>query len=299
MGQINDVVVVGNIGIDTNVYLHGTEIDFSVEANFTRNIDTIGQAGGYAVRAYRGLGWKTAFIGTAGDDIWGNSIEASLQEAQVDTRGLWVDRQGTSRSVNIINSRGLRKNFYDGKDHMNLDPPLEICKIVLRGAKLVHCNIPNWARKLLPSIKHAGIKLACDIQDIVDIHDPYRRDFIQAADFLFFSATNFRDTDRLVCELNGINQDSVLICGMGEAGCKVWDGKALTHYPAFVSEREVIDTNGAGDTLAAVFLCKHVLENRSLDESITTAQKAARLICSMRADEKAQLSHFGWAGMNR
>ena len=36
-----DVAVVGNVGVDTNVYLSAQGIDFSVEANFTENIDCV------------------------------------------------------------------------------------------------------------------------------------------------------------------------------------------------------------------------------------------------------------------
>jgi hypothetical protein len=52
------VVVIGNIGIDTNVYFSGDRIDLTVEANFTSNIDMIGQAGGYASRGYAALGYR-------------------------------------------------------------------------------------------------------------------------------------------------------------------------------------------------------------------------------------------------
>jgi len=47
-----DVVVVGNAGMDTNVYLKTLEVDYSVEANFTENIDSVGQGGGYTSRLY-------------------------------------------------------------------------------------------------------------------------------------------------------------------------------------------------------------------------------------------------------
>ena len=58
-----DVVVIGNVGIDTNVYLAGDEINFQIESNFTENIDYVGQAGGYAARGFAQLGYRTAFIG--------------------------------------------------------------------------------------------------------------------------------------------------------------------------------------------------------------------------------------------
>src|SRR5512140_3731095 len=110
-----DVVVVGNAGIDTNVYLAGEEIDFSVEANFTRNIDCIGQAGGYASRGYAAMGLRTAFIGAVGDDVNGEWIRRAFTQQGIDTRGMFIDPAGTSRSINIMYKDGHRKNFYDGK----------------------------------------------------------------------------------------------------------------------------------------------------------------------------------------
>ena len=48
MSAINpQVVVIGNIGIDTNVYLPGNAIDLLHEAIFTENLDTVGQAGAF------------------------------------------------------------------------------------------------------------------------------------------------------------------------------------------------------------------------------------------------------------
>jgi len=38
---MSDVVVVGNAGIDTNVFLYGADVDFSVEANFSDTLDTV------------------------------------------------------------------------------------------------------------------------------------------------------------------------------------------------------------------------------------------------------------------
>jgi hypothetical protein len=40
-----EVVVLGNVGVDINVYLPGRDVDWSVEANFTENLDYVGQAG--------------------------------------------------------------------------------------------------------------------------------------------------------------------------------------------------------------------------------------------------------------
>lgn len=63
-----DIVVVGNVGIDTAVYLPGADIDFDVESNFCENLDP-GRAGkrlccSGVCRGAR----KPAFIGYVDDD---------------------------------------------------------------------------------------------------------------------------------------------------------------------------------------------------------------------------------------
>ena len=73
-----DVVVVGNIGVDTNVYLAGEDVDLNTDGNFTENIDYVGQAGGYASRGFAQLGKRTAFIGYVGDDHNGKFVLDSL-----------------------------------------------------------------------------------------------------------------------------------------------------------------------------------------------------------------------------
>ncbi|MDP9365703.1 MAG: carbohydrate kinase family protein, partial [Chloroflexota bacterium] len=61
-----DVVVVGNAGVDTNVYLDRDGLDPEAEGHFTRNVDYVGQAGGFASRGYARLGYRTAFVGALG-----------------------------------------------------------------------------------------------------------------------------------------------------------------------------------------------------------------------------------------
>jgi len=89
--KILDAVVVGNVGVDTNVYFHGAEVDFGREANFTENLDCVGQAGGYACRGYAQLGKRTAFIGYVGDDFNGHFIRDELARDGVDTTAVFID----------------------------------------------------------------------------------------------------------------------------------------------------------------------------------------------------------------
>lgn len=257
-----DVVVVGNVGIDTSVYFYGNDIDFSVESNFTENVDCVGQAGGYSSRGFAQLGKKTAFVGYVSDDYNGRFVREEFGRDGVDTTALFIDPVGTSRSVNFMYPDGRRKNFYDGKSHMHLRPDIETCRAVLAASKLAHFSIPNWARHLLPVAHDLGLTISCDIQDVVSADDEYRQDFIEHSDILFFSAVNWRDPTR-----NGIQ-----------------------FFPAVEMETPVIDTNGAGDGLAVGFLSSYVLDGYSLSDSILRGQIVARHTCSQKASSSGLIT---------
>jgi acarbose 7IV-phosphotransferase len=292
-----DVAVVGNVGIDTNVYFYGHDIDFNVEANFTENRDNVGQAGGYASRSYARLGKKTAFIGHVGDDYGGRFIRDELARDGIDTTALFTDPTGTARSINFMYPDGRRKNFYDGKSHMTLVPDLDLCRAMLAETRLAHFNLPNWARWLLPAAKEYGVTIACDLQDVVRADDEYRREFVEAADILFFSAVNHPDPTSLITQFLKAGSPRIVICGLGARGCALGTPAGIRFFGPVSLEAPVIDTNGAGDALAASFLSSYVLDGYSLEDSLRRGQIAARYTCTLKASSSAlitpdQLEHY-------
>ncbi len=278
-----DVVVIGNIGIDTNIYLKGDGINWQVEANFTDNIDYIGQAGGYASRLWASFKKNCAFIGYVGNDYMGKFIKESLQKSGIDTSGVFIDPAGTSRSVNLVFLDGKRKNFYDGKSHMTLSPNKEICSRILEGAQLVHFNIPNWARELLPMAKQKKAIISCDLQDVIDLNDPYRQDFVNYSDFIFFSTVNIKDPYAAISHYLSFDKNKIIVAAMGEHGVMVGHLDEIKHYNIPVSNLPVVDTNGAGDSLAAGFLLAYIFEKKKMEDAVLSGQLCARHTCSLKA----------------
>jgi sugar/nucleoside kinase (ribokinase family) len=277
-----DVVVVGNVGIDTCIYLYGDEIDFSVEANFTQNLDYVGQAGGFASRGYTRLGKRTAFIGHVGDDFGGRFIREEFVRDGIDMTGLFIDPEGTNRSINFMYRDGRRKNFYDGKGHMNLRPDEKVCRNILARVKLAHFNIPNWARYLLPIAKDYGVTIACDLQDVVSVDDGYRQDFIRYADILFCSAANHPPHVLIEALLRRSGAQFVIV-GMGAQGCALGSREEIRYFPPVPMDTPVVDTNGAGDGLAVGFLTGFVLDGDTPEDAILRGQIAARYTCTLKA----------------
>ena len=281
-----EVVVIGNVGVDTNVYLPTDRFTGALESTFTEDLDTIGQAGGYSSLALAALGSRTGFIGYVGDDPLGRWIDEELAAGGVD-RLLFTDPAGTSRSVNLMARDGTRKNFYDGKSHMTLAPDLAACRAFLAGVKLAHVHLPNWARRLLPVARELGVRVSGDLPDMSGVDDPYRADFIAAAEFLFCSAVNLEPA-ALAEALHARNPRATVVVGMGARGAGLLHGgRFRTFPPADLPGRPVVDTNGAGDCLAAGFLTAHVLLGKEPEEAVRWGQLAARWACTMRRKWRA------------
>jgi acarbose 7IV-phosphotransferase len=275
-----DVVVVGAIGIDTNVYAQAGYIDATVETHFTENLDYVGQSGGFSSRGFARLGKKTAVIGYVGDDYSGAYIRQELAKDGIDTTALFVDPLGTSRSVNLMSADGRRTSFLDGKGHMHLRPDLEMCRAVLAHAHLAHFNIPNWARLLLPVARELGLTISCDLHDIVSLPDAHRQDFIDAADIVFFSAAHHADPAALTRAMGRGPRDKIVIVGMGSRGCAVVTGQTVRRFAAVPGDSPIVDTNGAGDGLAVGFLSSFVLDGCALEHAIWRGQIVARYTCT-------------------
>ncbi len=152
------------------------------------------------------MGKHTAFIGYVGDDFSGRFIREELARDGIDQSAVFVDPAGTSRSINFMYRDGRRRNFYDGKRHMSLQPDRAVCRSILEQSRLAHFNIPNWARTLLPIARELGVTIACDLQDVVALRDGYREDFVEYADMVFFSAVNQSDPTPLIAERGGGGQ---------------------------------------------------------------------------------------------
>ena len=281
---IFDAAVIGAAGLDTNIYLYGKDIDFSVEANFSHNLDCLGGAGGYSGIGFAQLGKKTAYIGYIGDDFEGQFVRDELSRASINLEGLFTDPEGTARSVNVVYADGRRKNFYDGRGSMSVTPDLSICRKILSQSRLAHFSIVNWSRKLLPVARDMGLTISVDIQDVVEVNDEYRKDYIEEADVLFFSSVNFPDPEPVIKKFLSVKKDRLIIAGIGKNGCAVGSSAGIRFFPPVELPLPVVDTNGAGDSLATGFLSSYFLDGYSLEEAILRGQICARYCCSLRGN---------------
>jgi sugar/nucleoside kinase (ribokinase family) len=286
MRRQEPVVVAGGFGIDTNVYALGERV--GAEVTFAHVVDAPGQAGCYSARAFAALGLPTRAIAALGDDLQAAPIRAELGELGIAVTEL-RDPLGTHRSVNLVGVDGTRRNYFDARGSATVAVDHESCRAALRGATLLHCHLDDWCRQLLPIARDEGLRVSCDLQDAIDADDAYRADFVAAADVLFISAANLADPEQVAQDLAARRPGRVVVVGAGDKGCLAALERRVETFPAMDLARPVVDTNGAGDTLAATFLASYLVDDLGLARSVRRAQLAARWICGQRGDEKAPL----------
>jgi len=279
-----DVVVVGAIGIDTNVYLPDGRLG-DTDAVFVSVVDVVGQAGGFTARGFAALGRRTAFAGHVGADPWGEMVREALAADGIDSSALVVDDPaGTARSVNLVSPDGGRQALYDGRGAGSFVPDLDAAAAVMGRARLALVHLPNWTRPLLPVAGAHGTTVAVDLQDVRDIDDPYRADFIAGADLLFASAADHGDPMALAEALLARSPARAIVVGAGDAGAAlaVRDAGPARLVPPPALDVPVIDTNGAGDALAVGFCDAYVLDGVNAEIALRRGQLAARWACAQR-----------------
>ena len=289
-----DVLIVGNAGLDTMVYLDSDRIDLDRDSTFSRTVDRVGHTGAFCARGFAGLDRRTRFLGALGHDHPGMAVRESLGKHGVELLE-FLDPDGTARSVNLMTPDGRRRAFYDGRGHMGLTAPRELVSEGLARVRLAHFAIPNWARFLLPTARKAGVVVSVDLQDIDDPADEYRRDFIEHADIVFLSAAHLADPPSAAVEVMRQGPARVVVVGLGADGALTavrpvaapddLAGVQISHHRPLDLDLPIVDTNGAGDGLSVGFLDAFVFEGAGVAESVRRGQILARWFCSQEGGE--------------
>jgi sugar/nucleoside kinase (ribokinase family) len=278
------ITVVGNPGLDTLVVLAEADPDLEADGHFVRNVDTVGHAAAFTARACARLGHDTRILGSTGADVIGGLVRGVLAADGVDTRLMFDDPAGTARSVNFVRPDGRRTYFFDGGSHMTLHPPEPTVEVALAGADLVLSSLPNWARNVVARARALGLPVAVDLQDVRDPADPYRADFIASADYLFASAAHLADPVAAAESWFAAGPAQLVVFGMGPRGALLVErahaGAQVTEAPPPELDLPIVDTTGAGDSLATGFLDGLLFERLPVATALHRGQVLARIVAS-------------------
>ena len=294
-----DVLVVGAVGVDTQAYPPpGWRWETAVEGTRCEVHQTLGHGGGYAARGYAALGHATSILGRVGDDAGGAFVRETFAGDGIGTEGL-VTSGSTAHSVNIVDPSGSRRSFYDARLDGVDTPTDELMRDLVPQARLLHVNIPDWTRRVLPIAHEAGVEVLVDVQDTPGPVDDYRLDYVRGADLLFASGSDLDDPEGYAHWAFDVGRARLVVIGLGGRGClvvprdeEVWvvPPVELPADPVTGETQPVVDTNGAGDSLAVGIGSALVLDDLPLEIAVERGLFCARWCCTLRGTSDGLLT---------
>ena len=255
------------------------------------------------------LGKKAAFIGKVGNDMFGTQLKNAVEEVNIDTRNLVIDKEvHTTRAFVHTYPDGDRDfSFYrnPGADMMltrdevqedlirdsrifhfgtlssTHESVREATRYALDVAKEAGCIVsfdPNLRPPLWKSLEDARAEIEyglgkCDILKISD----------NEVEFLF-GTTDYDKGAALLKEKYNI---PLILITMGKDGSRAYYKDLRVEAAPFLQEH-TIETTGAGDTFCASslnYILEHGLDNltaENLKELLTFANAAASLITTRK-----------------
>ncbi|WP_110946099.1 carbohydrate kinase family protein [Streptomyces avicenniae] len=251
-----DVLVVGGSGVDTIVRVDELAVPGGDAVGVPPIRDYVAHTGTGAALGFHALGRRTQFIDFLGDDLQGAQVRERFAAAGVALDTLHAPN-GTPRSVNLVDARGRRFSFYDGRHPADLLMPLDFALAHAIRARHVHVSRSHFNRELLGELAERGIPTSTDLH-AWDGTDPAALPWALTPDAVFLSAAaageRVGDVMRMILDEG---RARVVVATDGERGAYVLDaaaGGTVRHHPAVVPPLPVVDSNGAGDAFLTAFL---------------------------------------------
>ena len=255
------------------------------------------------------LGKKTAFIGKVGQDQFGRTLKASLEELGIGTENLLLDKNvhTTLAFVHTAEDGDRDFSFYrkPGADMMILAE--EVQEDLIASSRVFHFGTVSMTDEPTRGATVKALEYARKHQVMVtfdpNLRPPLWRNLQEAKEQIWYGLsqcsavkmseeelefiTGERSLDRGVEAVRN-RFDIPLICiTMGKQGSKAYYGDAAVEKAGFVQEH-TIETTGAGDTFCARminYILDHGIQGlteKDLEEMLTFANAAASIITTRK-----------------
>ncbi|MCR5399319.1 MAG: carbohydrate kinase [Lachnospiraceae bacterium] len=215
------------------------------------------------------LGFRTAFIGKVGDDMFGRMLRDNAVEAGIDVSGLKLDsRYNTTLAFVEKKSDGDRDfAFYrrEGADLM-LDES-EIDESLIRESKVVHFGTLSMSGEIAEAATKKAITIAKESGCLITFDPNYRAplwdsvekakekiawgmsvcDVLKISDNEIELMTGLTDYEKGARQLKEQYDIPIVFATLGPEGSMVLSGDNVVRVPAFIN-KGTVETTGAGDT---------------------------------------------------
>ncbi|MDL2295668.1 PfkB family carbohydrate kinase [Lachnospiraceae bacterium OttesenSCG-928-E19] len=255
------------------------------------------------------LGKKTAFIGKVGEDQFGRLLKGTLDDINIDTSHLYLDRENntTLAFVHTFPDGDREFSFYrnPGADMMLSED--EIDESFLTQGKVFHHGTLSMTHEGVRKATKKALKIAKE-NDLLISFDPNLReplwsslelakeqmeygfgfcDILKISDNEIQFVSGKDDYDEGIRYLQETYKIPLIVLTLGKDGSRAYYKDMRVEAAGFPQEHTV-DTTGAGDTFCAniiSFVLDHGMENldeEKLREMLIFANAAAALITTKK-----------------
>lgn len=255
------------------------------------------------------LGHKTAFIGKVGEDIFGHQLKKVLDEINIDTAGLLMDKEVRTTLAFVANDETGERSFSfyrnPGADMMLRAD--EVSEEAIRSARMFHFGTLSMTHELvreatkraLDMAKENGLLISFDPNLRESLWDTLENaktqvdyglhycDVLKISDNEIQWFTGEEDFDKGIKILQDKYHVPLILLSMGKEGSRAYYKDLRVEVPGFIQEK-TIETTGAGDTFLGS--CLHFvlekgledLKESDLKEMLTFANAAASIITTRK-----------------
>ena len=255
------------------------------------------------------LGHKTAFIGKVGADIFGHQLKKVLDEINIDTAGLLMDKEVRTTLAFVANDEtGERSfSFYRNPGADMMIRADEVSEEAIRSARMFHFGTLSMTHELVREATKRALDIAKENGLLISF-DPNLReslwdslenakkqvdyglhycDVLKISDNEIQWFTGEEDFDKGIKILQDKYHVPLILLSMGKEGSRAYYKDLRVEVPGFIQEK-TIETTGAGDTFFGS--CLHFvlekgledLKESDLKEMLTYANAAASIITTRK-----------------
>jgi sugar/nucleoside kinase (ribokinase family) len=251
------------------------------------------------------LGHKSAFVGSVGDDPFGDMLKSFLEYEGVDTKWLVRKRARTSLAFVILYENGERDFFFYREpwvktadtmlslNDINVDDIVNAKAIHVSGVATAYPPLSESVYRVMEKAFEKGVQVSIDPNYRQDIWGSGDRAlnamdrYIKVSTMItmgfdeienMFGSRDYRYVAKKV--MDKYPNIEIVAIRLGSMGSYVATRREEVYMPAY--RIEPIDTTGAGDAWTATFIVYHILEKMDIDISMRYANAAGALKCVRR-----------------
>ncbi len=261
-------LVAGITQIETIVMVDHIPIAYAPLTSVPNTIHTA--AGGDAYNETLALTWlgdEVSFLSIVGRDQDMSIFTPKNDHIQFSKDYILKNLDSTPTQVILYDKKRQQQIFEDIKSLREASYEMSMVPPLVAQSDMVVLSNANFCRSFLEIAQRYNKPVAVNIHDFRREKEKYNKDFLQAANVLYFSDdTMTEDPFDFIRSIADTYGTDIILLGQGAKGLILYDRQAgiNIHYNT-VKTNEVVNTAGAGNALFACFLHYYMETKDSVD----------------------------------